>query len=88
MVSDRARRIRSYCAVLGLADLCHHDRSWRRIDGADLAAFLEAHALYDVVWQAYEGRRRPRAQERAAASLRLWRETLMSDSETARGRGG
>jgi hypothetical protein len=40
----------------------------------DLGAFLEAHALYDVVWQAYEGRRRPRAMKRAAASLALWRE--------------
>jgi phosphotransferase family enzyme len=40
----------------------------------DLEAFLEAHALYEVVWQAYEGRRRPRAMERAAASLALWRE--------------
>jgi thiamine kinase-like enzyme len=39
-----------------------------------LEAFLEAHALYDVVWQAYEGRRRPRAMKRAAASLALWRE--------------
>ena len=39
-----------------------------------LEAFLEAHALYDVVWQAYEGRRRPRAMTRAAASLALWRE--------------
>jgi len=40
----------------------------------DLEAFLEAHALYDVVWQAFEGRRRPQAMERAAASLALWRE--------------
>jgi hypothetical protein len=40
----------------------------------DLGAFLEAHALYDVVWQAYEGRRRPAAMKRAAASLALWRE--------------
>jgi hypothetical protein len=40
----------------------------------DLEAFLEAHALYDVVWQAFEGRRRPRAMKRAAASLALWRE--------------
>ena len=39
-----------------------------------LEAFLEAHALYDVVWQAYEGRRRPRAMTRAAASLALWRD--------------
>jgi hypothetical protein len=35
----------------------------------DLEAFLEAHALYEVVWQAFEGRRRPRAMERAAARL-------------------
>jgi hypothetical protein len=40
----------------------------------DLEAFLEAHALYEVVWQAFEGRRRPRAMKRAAASLALWRE--------------
>lgn len=39
-----------------------------------LEAFLEAHALYDVVWQAFEARRRPRAMKRAAASLALWRE--------------
>jgi Phosphotransferase enzyme family len=43
-------------------------------DVEGLEAFLEAHALYDVVWQAYEGRRRPRAMKRAAASLALWRE--------------
>ena len=40
----------------------------------DLKAFLEAHALYEVVWQAYEGRRRPAALKRAAASLARWRE--------------
>jgi hypothetical protein len=40
------------------------------VDGLD--AFLEAHALYDVVWQAFEARRRPRAMERAAAGLALW----------------
>ena len=40
----------------------------------DLEAFLEAHALYEVVWQAFEGRRRPRALVRAAASLALWRD--------------
>jgi hypothetical protein len=40
----------------------------------DLQAFLEAHALYDIVWQAYEARRRPRAMKRAAASLALWRD--------------
>ena len=39
-----------------------------------LETFLEAHALYDVVWQAFEARRRPRAMKRAAASLALWRE--------------
>jgi hypothetical protein len=38
-----------------------------------LDTFLDAHALYDVVWQAFEARRRPRAPERAAASLALWR---------------
>jgi hypothetical protein len=40
----------------------------------DLEAFLEAHALYEVVWHAFEGRRRTRAMKRAAASLALWRE--------------
>jgi len=40
----------------------------------DLEAFLEAHALYEVVWQAFEGRRRPPAMKRAAASLALLRE--------------
>jgi hypothetical protein len=39
----------------------------------DLGPFLEAHALYEVVWHAFEGRRRPRAMERAAARLALWR---------------
>ena len=39
----------------------------------DLGAFLEAHALYEVVWHALEGRRRPGAMQRAAASLALWR---------------
>jgi Phosphotransferase enzyme family len=39
-----------------------------------LEAFLEAQALYDVVWQAFEARRQPRAMKRAAASLALWRE--------------
>jgi hypothetical protein len=38
-----------------------------------LETFLEAHALYDIVWQAFEARRRPRAMKRAAASLALWR---------------
>jgi hypothetical protein len=40
----------------------------------DLEPFLEAHALYDVVWQAFEGRRRPQAMVRAAASLARLRE--------------
>lgn len=40
----------------------------------DLEAFLEAHALYEVVWQAFEAQRRPRAMKRAAASLAQWRE--------------
>ena len=39
-----------------------------------LETFLEAHALYDVVWQAFEARRRPRAMKRAAANLALWRD--------------
>jgi hypothetical protein len=39
-----------------------------------LETFLEAHALYDIVWQAFEARRRPRAMKRAAASLALWRD--------------
>ena len=41
--------------------------------GADLSAFLEAHALYDVIWQASAGAHRPRAMKRAAASLALLR---------------
>jgi aminoglycoside/choline kinase family phosphotransferase len=36
----------------------------------DFGAFLEAHALYEVVWQAFEGQRRPRALKRAAANVR------------------
>ena len=40
----------------------------------DWEAFLEAHALYEVVWHAYEGRRRPGATKRAADRLALWRE--------------
>jgi hypothetical protein len=40
----------------------------------DLETFVEAHALYDVVWQAFEARRRPQAMKRAAASLALWRD--------------
>ena len=39
-----------------------------------LEAFLEAHALYDIVWQASEARRRPQAMKRAAAGLALWRD--------------
>ena len=39
-----------------------------------LEAFLEAHALYDIVWQAHEARRRPQAMKRAAAGLALWRD--------------
>jgi hypothetical protein len=39
-----------------------------------LEAFLEAHALYEVVWHAFEARRRPRAMKRAAASLALLRD--------------
>ena len=42
----------------------------------DLEPFLEAHALYEVVWHAFEGRRRPPALKRAAASLALWRDGL------------
>jgi hypothetical protein len=40
----------------------------------DLDPFLEAHALYEVVWHAFEARRRPQAMERAAASLARLRE--------------
>jgi Phosphotransferase enzyme family len=39
-----------------------------------LESALEAHALYDIVWQAFEARRRPQAMQRAAASLALWRD--------------
>ena len=39
-----------------------------------LEPFLEAHGLYDVIWQAYEARRRPRAIKRAVAGLALLRE--------------
>ena len=42
------------------------------VDG--LETFLESHALYEVVWHAFEARRRPRAIKRAATSLTLWRE--------------
>jgi thiamine kinase-like enzyme len=41
---------------------------------SDLDAFLDAHALYEVVWHAFEARRRPEAMKRAAASLAQWRE--------------
>ena len=34
-----------------------------------LESFLEAHALYEIVWQAFETRRRGRSMKRAAASL-------------------
>jgi hypothetical protein len=40
----------------------------------DLEAFLDAHALYEVVWHAFEARRRPLAMKRAATSLMQWRE--------------
>jgi Phosphotransferase enzyme family len=43
-------------------------------DVEGLETFLEAHALYDIVWQAFEARRRPQAMKRAAASLALWRD--------------
>jgi phosphotransferase family enzyme len=46
--------------------------AYGRVD--DLETFLDAHALYDVIWQAYEARRRPRAMDRATASLALLRE--------------
>jgi hypothetical protein len=39
-----------------------------------LETFLEAHALYEVVWHAFEARRRPRTLKRAEASLALLRE--------------
>lgn len=39
-----------------------------------LEPFLEAHALYDIIWQASEARRRPQAMERASVGLALWRE--------------
>lgn len=46
--------------------------AYGEVDG--LEPFLEAHALYDVVWQAYEARRRPQAMTRAAASLAVLRD--------------
>ena len=39
-----------------------------------LETFLDAHALYEVVWHASEARRRPWAMNRATASLALWRD--------------
>jgi hypothetical protein len=39
-----------------------------------LEIFLEAHALYDIVWQTSEARRRPQAMKRAAAGLERWRD--------------
>src|SRR5215213_8513350 len=44
----------------------------RGVEG--LETFLEAHALYEVVWHAFEARRRPQAIKRAATSLALWRD--------------
>jgi len=41
-----------------------------------LETFLEAHTLYDIVWQAFAAGRRPQAVNRAAGSLALWRERL------------
>ncbi len=43
-------------------------------DAEGLEPFLEAHVLYDIVWHAYEARRRPDAMKRAAAGLGLWRD--------------
>ncbi len=43
--------------------------------GAELGAFLEAHALYEVIWQASAGPDRPHAMQRAAASLARLRAT-------------
>jgi len=40
----------------------------------DLGAFLEAHAAREVVWHAFDGRRRPQAMKCAGAKLALWRE--------------
>jgi Ser/Thr protein kinase RdoA (MazF antagonist) len=45
-----------------------------------LDTFLEAHALYDVIWHAFEAQRRPRAMKRAAASLAFWRGWQQSES--------
>lgn len=41
--------------------------------GVDLGAFLEAHTLYDVIWQGSAGPDRPQAMKRAVASLALLR---------------
>ena len=41
----------------------------------DLAAFLQAHTLYEVIWQASAGPDRPHAMKRAAASLARLRAT-------------
>jgi hypothetical protein len=35
----------------------------------DLEPFLDAHTLYEVIWHSFQGRRRPLAMKRAAASL-------------------
>jgi len=43
-------------------------------DVEGLETFLDAHALYEVVWHASEARRRRRAMKRAADSLALWRD--------------
>jgi hypothetical protein len=43
-----------------------------------LEDFLDAHALYEIVWHAFEARRRPQAIKRAAAALARWRERLAS----------
>ena len=42
-------------------------------DVEGLEPFLEAHALYEIVWHAFEARRRPQAMKRAAARLALRR---------------
>jgi hypothetical protein len=39
-----------------------------------LEPFLDAHALYEVVWHASEAGRRPRAMRRAEANLARWRD--------------
>jgi hypothetical protein len=45
-----------------------------------LEPFLEAHALYDIVWQAFEARRRPRAMKRASIPLGPEKERAREDS--------